>query len=278
VTAEYIEGTGIVLALGAPNKTRDGRKLMCSIVVSEEFGLIRLYPLSVTENKDIRIWSRVAFRAFKSNKDSRHESFRLESISAIGKIESPQSKADILVSCELRSGTKDPIDYQNDMRRSISVVRVASRLGGAVVDRGEVQEHLETDEYDHFVWTQSEFPMKPYIIWSSIQGGNHQTHLVGQEIYMGLKHNASTPFRIMENANIGDPDYQHWLVLGNMKDRQRVWVCAHVHRLKKTNFDIRSSCLIDDGRREGWPYSTQEAANARHADRQKTFSFITNDI
>jgi hypothetical protein len=262
-----IHAKAVVLAKGAPNRCRDGRKVMCAIAVSPSIGLIRVYPLSVTNDYDISIWSQVDLRLEVSKTDNRKESYRVSDYTVTGKLKSPSEKRDLLESCVLDSGTEDPIDHQNRLRRSIAIVRSQGGLGASLIARQEAGEVSCGGDEDCFVVTQAEFPQKPYLHWTSKQGKSHTTHLVGQEVYMGMLRNQSTPFRIFENMHIGDRDYEHWLVLGNMKDRRNVWVAAHVHRQKKiAQQPIFSSLWITDGTSEGWPYATKEATDARFAD------------
>ncbi len=269
-----MEITGIVLAKGAPNRTRDGSTVMCSIVLSSEIGLVRLYPLAVSSNADIRIWSRIRCDATKTNKDNRVESFRVHDSEVVGQIESSTTKSDILNSCHLRSGTEDPIDYQNSKRASICVIKVDGNLGASLECR-TIEESVTGSDDDAWVIPQCNFPYKPYVVWKSMQGKTHRTHLLAQEVYVGMQKNASTPFRIFENMNIGDPDYQHWMVLGNMKDKRNIWVMAHLHRLKKTSSVTTTSFLTIDGENASWPYSQQEVLNAKIVNPQMEFNFTT---
>lgn len=267
--------TGTVIAKGAPNRCQDGRTVMCSIVISDELGLVRLYPITVTSDMGMKIWSRVQCEVAKRSTDCRIESFRVESIIVLDRIESASAKADCLNSCILRSGTDDPIVYQNNRRRSIAVVKSAGNVGVSLDPREIDSIDHTVDADDAWVMSQSEYPFKPSLIWTSIQGGQHKTHLCSQEVYEGIRHNASTPFRVFENLHIGDPDYEHWMILGNIRDRRNVWVCAHLHRQKKTGSTTDTSSLMFGGQNESWPYSQQEEINARTVEPQRTFNFTT---
>lgn len=267
-----ISVTGTVIAKGAPNRCQDGRTVMCAIVVSDELGLIRLYPLNVSCNSDIGIWTRIKCDVVKRSTDNRIESYRVVSAIVTDRIHDSQIKADIMDSCILRSGTDDPIDYQDAFRRSIFITKPSGCLGAMLEARDtDIVDH-NIDTEDAWVKCQSEYPFKPYLIWKSVQGKNHKSHLCSQEVYEGMRRNVTTPFRIFENLHIGDSGYEHWLVMGNMKDRRNVWVCAHIHRQKKTT---SVGSLFFDAPDENWPYSQQEAINARIFDPQRIFSFST---
>jgi hypothetical protein len=266
----------IILAKGAPVKCSNGDVTMCAIAVGE-IGLIRLYPLKVIENKEIKVWSKIAVTLKRSNKDPRHESWRIEDCQFVGVIDDPQAKADLLDSCILKSGTVDPINYQNENKSSIAIVKAEGFLGGGLIARAH-EDYSQFDEDETWIMTQDNYPFKPYLFWESIQGSEHKTHLVAQEVYVGMKNFSATPFRIFENMRIGDPDYQHWMVLGNIKDRRNVWVCPHIHRLKKTNLTTALSLPMSDGRSDGWPYLRQEEINAKDVGPQMHFNFIIDTI
>lgn len=263
----------IVLAKGAPNKTSTGQVTMCAIGLSQEFGLVRLYPLTFDSEIKISVWSKIEVTARRSTKDSRHESWRIDSSVLLGKVEDSETKSLILDQCVLKSGTEDPIAYQNKTKASIAVVKTKLPVGCGLRPRSNRQDVLDKDEC--WCMTQKEYPFKPYLLWTSDQGGEHETHIVAQEAYMGMLKNASCQMRIFENMRIGDPDYQHWIILGNMKDRRNVWVCPHVHRLKKTNFATTLSLPTISGESEDWPYLSQEAVNAIDAGPQMSLPFTT---
>lgn len=271
-----IRTDAIIIAKGAPNQCRDGRKVMCAIAVSPLLGLIRIYPLSVKNDGDIAIWSIVKLCLAISNTDNRKESYRVESYEVTGQMKSVSEKSDLMESCILESGDQDPIDYQNERRKSIAIVKSVGPVGASLMARDATIDYAATDDDEGFVMTQSEFPFKPYVQWTSKQGKSHTTHLVGQEVYMGMLHNQATPFRIFENLRIGDRDYDHWMVLGNMKDRRNVWVAAHLHRQKKiAQRPMFTNSWITDGTESGWPYETKGATAVRDVEREPLFNSIT---
>jgi len=277
---EEIEAT--ILAKGAPNLTSDGRKVICSIAVSETHGLVRFYPLHVTEHKSIKIWTKAVFRCSRGKKDTRRESWRVDDYEITGAVESPQDKRDVLESCILHSGTVEPVAYQNEQRASIAIVKPHGLIGAELQPRHELKQFNESEDEDGFAMVQANFPYKPYVTWYPVQRDPQtkdplRMQLVGQEVYEGMRKFSSTPFRVFENLRIGDVDYEHWMILGNINNRRNTWVVAHLHRQKKVQqADMLSSLWTTDGRREGWPYLMQEEGNARDAGPQMQFSFITD--
>jgi hypothetical protein len=118
--------------------------------------------------------------------------------------------------------------------------------------------------------TQQKSWNKPYISWKSDQGSEHKTHLVGREVYEGLRRNPERPWEVFSNMQLNNADFDHWLLLGNLRDRRNVWVGVHVHRLKKTSsLSMLPCCSRISGESEGWPYSQQETGNVPIADNQQ---------
>jgi hypothetical protein len=266
---------GIIMGIGAPNICRDGRKTMCSILLCEDLGFIRIYPIPATETWPL--WATVEVDIERSQSDTRNESYRLTAYRfAEPPTKDRQRKRDLLEQCVLRSGADDPIQYMNAQRGSIALVKLS--WDGLVPSfNHRIPSVGESDEEFSWIKAQGEHWQKPYLQWTSEQGAGHTTHLVGREIYMGLLNNPTRPWDIFNNIEISNPDYEHWLLLGNMKDKRNVWVGVHLHRLKKqTVGSIPTSFMTVDGRPEGWPYCRQEEANVPVVDNQPLL--FTTDI
>jgi hypothetical protein len=259
---------GIVLGVGAPNRTRDGSKTMCAIILSEDLGFIRVYPIPADE--PFPVWSRVIVVVEKTANDNRPESHKLLYFEVGPKITEPAEKWDILESCVLKSGVVDPIDYCNERRTSIAMVKIApNTLGISMSPRAPALRVSADDDEHSWVLSQDQHWQKPYLEWASEQGKGHNTHLVGREVYMGLQNNPTRPMAIYENMGVAVPDFQHWLLLGNMKDRRNVWVGVHLHRLKKQSCgSIPLFCAIRNGKPAAWPYCAQETSNVAVVDNQ----------
>jgi len=257
---------GIIMGVGAPNICQDGRKTMCAIILSDDLGFIRVYPVSA--ELVFSVWSVVEVEIERHSKDNRKESYRLTSFRVVGAINNPAQKRATLNECILRSGTKDPIDYQNELRLSIAMVKLQwGNIETALSQR--VPDVTADDEECPWVITQGQHWNKPYIQWKSEQGTSHKTHLVGREVYEGLRKNPDQPWNIFNNMRINSPDYEIWLLLGNMRDRRNVWVAPHVHRLKKNASGFTPPfSTIRDGKPEAWPYCVQETSNVSVADNQ----------
>lgn len=255
--------SGIVLGVGAANSTKDGRIVMCAILLSEELGLIRVYP--IPGDQLFRVWQRMDVIVARTPKDTRAESYRLQEYAPVGDvIEHANEKRAILNRCVLNSGTNDPLDYQNELRRSICLVKPGwGELGASM------RQQSPADNGRSRIMTQSSAHVCAHIEWSSMQGKMHTSKLVAREVYEGIRRNPTAPSKIFENMQLHNPDYERWLLMGNTKDRRNVWVCVHVHRLKKNALSSTQCFLpILDGKSGDWPYCAQEETNVRVAENQ----------
>jgi hypothetical protein len=260
--------SGIILGVGAPNRCRDGSKTMCAIILTEELGFIRVYPIPA--EKRFGVWNKVRVWLEKSKTDNRQESYKLTDFEVYDSITDKEEKLDILDNCSIKSGTQDPIDFCNNRRSSVALIKVPPHtLGISISSRAPIPRPASEDEEYSWLLSQEDHWQKPYLEWVSEQGKEHRTHLVGREVYMGLQNNPTKPLAVYENMGITVPDFQHWLLLGNMKDRRNVWVGVHLHRQKKQiNGSIPLFSEIRNGKPDDWPYLKQEISNVPVVDNQ----------
>lgn len=268
--------TGIVIGVGAPQDTKKNGKTICAIILSEKLGLSRLY--CIPADHEIKLWSVCDFQCEKGN-DFRKESYRFISSLFTGRIiEKSDDKRDILNSCVLKSGDVDPITYSNqsDVHQSIALVKIDHEDCSYSLSGKLPKGIIQSDECG-WLMTQGKHWMKPYMTWISQAGTKHETHLGGREVYEYLRKNPETPFRVFENLRVGpNPDYEHWALLGNQKDRPNVFLCVNLFRLKKQI--VGSTPLfsnLENGRDADWPYLKQEEKNVKIVDHQSIFTFIT---
>lgn len=265
------------MGVGAPNRCKDGSSTQCAIGLSSEIGLFRVYPIKV--GAGIKTWAECIVDASQNPKDSRIESWKVNSIEPTGLVvKEKDERAAILDSAVLYSGHNDPVDYQNEHRASIAIVRPDVEYG--FISKGDLEAPPDYSESeDAWIYCQKESPYKPYVFWRSHTGKRHQSHLVAHEAYEWLRKEPTRPHCLFDNVALMNPDYLYWFVLGNMKDRRNVWVIVHIHRMKKpVNYFIGHYFAEKGGAKGAWPYSTQEAANVKRAeDPQMSLMFTTDD-
>jgi len=268
-----MKATGIIMGVGAPNESKTLGKTMCAIVLTREMGFIRVYPIPA-ENR-FPVWSEVHMEIEKGS-DSRHESFKLISFSLGASIDDAGAKREILDSCVIKSGMDDPMVYQNKLRRSIFLVKPT--WGDVEVTLSQkVPKVSPDDEECGWIVTQGRHWMKPYVKWVSDQGSKHSSHLGGREIYEGIRNNPHQPWNLMNNLQVMNPDFEHWMLMGNTKKDRNVWLCVHLHRLKKSvggSIPLFSHPII--GGNSAWPYSEQKDSNVEIVDGHPTLFTMKN--
>lgn len=266
---------GIIMGVGAPNDSVNHGKSMCAIILTREIGMIRVYPIPASDS--FPVWGTVFLEIEKGN-DPRPESFRVVSYKLTGKVEDQHAKREILNKCTIKTADSDPIDYQNENRASILMVK--PQWGDCEFSISQkIPTGIPTDDEEcGWIVTQGKHWQKAYVTWTSEQGKSHKSHLGGREIYEGLRKNPDSAWNLMNNLRVNDPDYEFWMLMGNMKDRRNVWLCVHLHRLKKStsgSIPLFSHPIIGDA--EGWPYLRQEDSNVRIVDGHPEL-FTMNDI
>jgi hypothetical protein len=265
---------GIIMGVGAPNESTSMGKTMCAILLTNELGFIRVYPIPATEQ--FPLWSEVLIDIERGS-DSRMESYKVSSFVIEGKILDKEDRRQILDQSCLRSGIDDPIQFQNDRQQSICMVKPT--WGDVEVTLSQKIPDVSPDD-DECGWivTQGRHWLKPYVKWTSNQGKAHTSHLGGREIYEGLRNNPHQPWELMNNSQIMNPDWDHWMLMGNMKNRRNVWLCVHLHRLKKSisgSIPLFSHPII--GRDLAWPYKEQKDSNVEIVDGHPTL-FTMKDM
>lgn len=255
------------MGVGAPNESKTLGKTMCAIILTRDLGFIRVYPIPA--ELQFPVWGTIKFDVEKGN-DPRVESFKMIRFEITGKIDDSATKREILNSCVIKSGVDDPMDYQNKLRKSVFLV-TPSWGDVEVALTQKVPSISPEDEECGWIVTQARHWLKPYIKWTSDQCKEHSSHLGGREIYEGLRNNPSSPWNLMNNLQINNPDYEHWMLMGNMKDKRNVWLCVHLHRLKKEiggSTPLFSHPII--GGDSAWPYSEQKDSNVEIVDGHPT--------
>ena len=253
--------SGVVIGVGAPNRTKDDRVVQCAIVLDEVVGLARVFCDYRNGMDRLSLWDRCELLVQATPKDSRFESWKMLEADITGHVDSKHERRAILDSCVRHTGEDDPIDLFNKERRSIAVVKPQqSNMGYGMGIR-------EFDESPDWITTQCETPQKPFLQWQSQQGKTHRQQVAAHEVYEWLRKNPSKHGGLWDNLQITNIDFDKWLLIGTASTHRTSWLVVHVHRLKKTTPPlIDSSSLIVDGKPSGWPYSRPEDVAAKRAE------------
>lgn len=252
--------SGVVLGIGAPNRTKDGNVVQCAVVLDQTLGMTRIFASYRNSMERLSIWDVCTLDVTHTSKDPRFESWKLVNASVDGKIGKSHEKRSLLDRCVLNTDGSTVIKTLNAEKRSIALLR-PNQTG-----IGYGMEIRDFDISDDWIVTQSETPQRPYLQWESSDGCKHKTQIVSHEVYEWLRKNPSQHAGLWDNLQITNIDFDKWLLIGNAKDHRNTWFVIHVHRLKKTtDSHIGSSCTIADGKPRDWPYLHREVARANHA-------------
>jgi hypothetical protein len=253
--------TGVVIGVGAPNRTKDDRVVQCAIVLDDTIGLTRVFCDYANGMDRLSVWDRCSLLVQATAKDTRFESWKMLEADIIGKVDGSSEKRAILEACVRQTGEEDPVDVLNRERRSIAVVKPQQ------ANIGYGMEIREFDESPDWMTTQCETPQKPFLQWQSLQGKTHRQQVAAHEVYEYLRKNPSKHGGLWDNLQITNIDFDKWLLIGTASTHRTAWLVVHIHRLKKTTAPlIDSSSLIVDGKPDGWPYSTRADVDAKRAE------------
>ena len=253
--------SGVVIGVGAPNRTKDGRVVQCAIVLDDAIGLTRVFCDYKNGMERLSLWNRCSLLVQATPKDNRWESWKMLEADITGRVENSQEKRAILEACVRQTGDEDPIDVFNRERRSIAVVKPQQ------TNIGYGMEIREFDDSPDWMTTQCETPQKPFLQWQSQQGKTHRQQVAAHEVYEWLRKNPSKHGGLWDPLQITNIDFDKWLLVGTASTHRTAWLVVHVHLKKKTTQPlIDSSSLIVDGKPDGWPYSRPEEVSAKRAE------------
>jgi len=223
---------------------KDGRKAMCAVAWNSEVGLFRFYPLNVLS--PAKVWLECDMDLEPDEGSYRKEDWKLveskkwdtqeDRIRPVKLWKRPEPKIELLEKLvELSHPSNvDPVDYCNEERRSIVMVRpkqLEGRLKTNPSFRNGSQGHL-WDDYEHWVMCQNDYRHIAQLRWVSQTGKEHDAKIVAQEFHMGLR---NRPDKIWSFSQIYNHEYTKYLLLGNIKAFPNAFVVVHVHRIKTVN-------------------------------------------
>lgn len=253
--------SGVVLGVGAPNRTKDDRVVQCAVVLDDNVGLTRVFCDWENGMDRLSLWDRCELLVQATSKDNRFESWKMLEADITGHVQSRNERRAILDACVRQTGDQDPIDACNLEKRSIAVVKPKP------TNIGYGMEIREFDGSPDWVTTQRETPQKPFLQWESMQGKTHRQQVAAHEVYEWLRLNPSKHGGLWDNLQITNIDFDKWLLIGTASTHRTAWLVVHIHRQKKTTQPlIDSSSLIADGKPDGWPYSTRAGVDAKRAE------------
>lgn len=243
-SSEWINNL-VILGRAAPEELSDGRQTVCTGAWSPNRGFIRIYPVNPRSNIFSR-WDVVNVEVERNPDDSRHESWKIkgrkqdqeERVEVKGEFPRDQ-RATLLSNLE-----DDCVNDINEARRSLGIIK-PQNINGLVYedweddDEGYEQLKLFQDQDEFRPENRDDFEHKIKIDFEcpdcKTQQGYHRPSLLEWGAYMGLRNGANTPEELESNYQMDNPEYDHWIFVGNMNQYKSTFIAISILWIK---FDV----------------------------------------
>lgn len=249
----------IVLGHGAPNtlKKLGGRQGRCVCLWSKEKGYCRIYPVPYQFLSD---WQIIDVKVIKSNTDNRKNSYAvyhyLEDWLDLGKniqfhwTKTPRGKRIkkklnrkewIQLSKEL---AKDTMSKIIEEKESFGIIKPKNI--DLILEQNDKREksggqlNLFAEDLDDLIMNQSDYRYIPKIVYDCegecTAKSQHKQKIVSWEAYAYMKKNPDSLKhceKIKKGYHIGDPNYEHYILVGNIKNYPKSYIVVKLIRFKK---------------------------------------------
>lgn len=229
----------ICLGLAVPEQISDGRKTVCMAAYHEDLGLIRIYPCRV--DMGMHRWQRFSAYIERNPQDTRYESFKLYgsrdgwdslSVSANGVLRRDERIAlvnKIKTTC---------IHDINTSRFSLGIIKPMEIMSVWYEPNPSYtkpkQHSIALVKSDEWAATKSDFPFHPRMIYRCHPNcpGHNQT-ILEWGAYEWLRKTSGDEYQIIENWRLTDPQYEHFLLVGNQAQHRNSFLVINVLWFKR---------------------------------------------
>lgn len=243
----------VCLGLAVPEQTSKGNTTVCMAAYHPDLGMIRIYPCR--PDMGLGRWRKFSAYVERNPKDTRYESFKLYgasdgwdslSVNLTGKV--PRSeRLGILEKCQTTC-----VHDINTARLSLGVIKPETifrvEYGKNPLYVKPSQRPLVLVESDRWVSTKADFPFQPIIMYRCHAGcKGHKQTILEWGAYEWIRKNSGDEYQIIENWRLTDPDYEHFLVVGNQASHRNSFLVINVVPFKTEKAlspSIRQSELI----------------------------------
>ncbi|TAK18267.1 MAG: hypothetical protein EPO37_05580 [Nitrosarchaeum sp.] len=215
----------IVLGHAVPQEHRDLRKSICMMGYSPTQGLVRLYPVPI--NVRPKRWEMLKIPVEKSTSDKRSESWKIQGaknefdvlfkkIHHFDKVKPRNTKN--IIDLLLTKYQKDCISSLNDKKESLGIIK-PQNIEPYFEKRKDYDPNIQaTLDSDTLYKTSSNFEFQPRIKYtcSNCHAKNgHDQQLLERGAYEWMRKYPSNKEQLWKNYRIGDPNYEHYFLVGN---------------------------------------------------------------
>ena len=231
----------VVLGNAVPDEISDNRKTVCTVAFSEECGLVRIYP--VPTDAPMKRWKVVSIPLERNPKDSRKESWKIQGsraewdtlsqkIKVTGELSRPK-KLD-LISRLKEKYSYGCIEDMNEQKTSLGLI-VPEIIGKKFEERKDVDTTIQSTLVDKDLFmTIRNYAIRPVISYRCPECKSKNPHKQGVlewGAYEWLRKGDDRD-QLWENLHIGDPDYDHVFLVGNMNLHRSSFMIISLFRFK----------------------------------------------
>lgn len=224
----------ICLGLAVPEQIKDGRKTVCMAAYHADLGLIRIYPCRA--DMGLHRWQRFSAYVERNPQDTRYESFKFYnsrdgwdslSVSSQGIV----SRDERLILLDKLKTTC--ISDINIARLSLGIIKPVDILS-VWYDRNPLytkpkQYPIALVKSDEWVTTKSDYSLQPRIHYRCHPNckGHNQT-ILEWGAFEWIRKNPGNEYQIIENWKLTDPQYEHFLLVGNQAQHRNSFLVINV--------------------------------------------------
>lgn len=224
----------ICLGLAVPEQIKDGRKTVCMAAYHADLGLIRIYPCRA--DMGLNRWQRFSAYVERNPQDTRYESFKFYnsrdgwdslSVSSQGIV----SRDERLILLDKLKTTC--ISDINIARLSLGIIKPVDILS-VLYDRNPLytkpkQYPIALVKSDEWVTTKSDYSLQPRIHYRCHPNckGHNQT-ILEWGAFEWIRKNPGNEYQIIENWKLTDPQYEHFLLVGNQAQHRNSFLVINV--------------------------------------------------
>lgn len=256
----------VVLGMAVPEQIKDGRKTVCVAAYHQDLGLLRVYPCRA--DMGLNRWRRISAYLERNPQDNRYESWKLMgpkdqwdsfSITVAGKIP-PEERADIL------ERIKSPcVNAINTARFSLGIIKPFA-INKCWIDRNPsfekpIQQGLSLKDSDQWISTKADYPFQPRVAYQcSPECKGHDQTILEWGAFEWMRKNPGEELKLLDNWKLLDSGYDHYLLVGNQRDRRNSFMVINMlwfKREQEDNPDLRQSDLFSNPLPRNWEYIRQ---------------------
>jgi len=244
----------VVLGQGAPNQIKKIGKQQgrCLCLWSEKTGFVRVYPVPFGYVKD---WEIINVQVRKPNNDGRENSFVVYNyenewhnlfrrIYAQKRINRLGNKVNKEIPRKerikfLENLPKTTFSEIRDNRKSFGLIKPAKLDLFLKKNREKSQAQMTLFDLDYCIMNQNDFAYIPYLRYECDgeckSKHPHEQKIVEWGAYQFMRKNPNSKehcVKLKENYHIGEKDYVHYVLIGNIKKYPTTYIVVKLIRFK----------------------------------------------